>query len=92
MWEVTASRRRRGTYHLAEIVAPFQREQVLLVATISFRTLNFPVLDQVKVVSGFSFGDYFTTRGELDALQGVGDSLQSTGVQPLQQRYLLEEV
>ena len=80
MWEVTAPRRRRGTYHLPEIVAPFQREQVLLVATISFGTFYFPVLDEVEVVSGFPFGHYFTAGGELDALEGVGYSLQSTAI------------
>ena len=69
------ARKTPRAHHLAEVVPPFQREQVLLVATRSFRTLHLAVLDQVKVVSRFAFRHYFTTRGELDALQGVGDSL-----------------
>ena len=48
---------------------------MLFFSTRSFRTFYFPVLDQVKVVARLAFGHYFTAGGELDALQGVGDSL-----------------
>ena len=51
---------------------------MLLVTTRSFRTLNFAIFDEVKVVARLALGHYFTAGGELDALQGVGDSLQST--------------
>ncbi len=53
---------------------------MLFFITRLFGTLHLTVLDQIKVVSRFSFGHYFTTRGELDALQGVGDPLQSTAI------------
>ena len=78
LWEVTASRRRRGTYHLAKIIPPLQREQVLLLRTISFGAFYFAIFYQIKVVARLALGHYFTAGGELDALQGVGDPLQST--------------
>ena len=78
------TRKTPRAHHLAKVVPPFQREQVLLLRTISFRTLHLAVLDEVKVVARLALRDYFTTRGELDALEGVGDSLQCAGVETLE--------
>ena len=65
---------------------------MLFFSTRSFRTFNFPVLDQIKVVARLALRDDFAAGGELDALEGVGDSLQSTTIETLEERYLLEEV
>ena len=69
------AKRDAACYHLPKIIPPLQREQVLLVATRSFRTFYLAVLDQVKVVARLALRDYFAAGGELDALEGVGDSL-----------------
>ena len=53
---------------------------MLFLRTISFRTLHLTILDEVKVVARLAFGDDFAAGGELDALEGVGDSLQSTAI------------
>jgi len=61
--------------HLPKIIPPLQREQVLLLRTISFGAFYFAIFYQIKVVARLALGHYFTAGGELDALQGVGDSL-----------------
>ena len=74
------TRKTPRAHHLPKIIPPLQREQVLLVATISFRAFDFPVFDEVEVVARLALRDDFTAGGELDALQGVGDSLQSAAI------------
>ena len=72
------AKRDAACYHLPKIIPPLQREQVLLLRTISFGAFYFAIFYQIKVVARLALRDDFAAGGELDALESVGDSLQST--------------